>query len=211
MTVENNTSQNPVPVGASAHGQKQKQLHIDNSLIFSVFSGFVLVGLIIKMFFSAKQPDGSSGPASALIWGYSMVCFSILGILFIATTFNTPKEKPLVKLLSSGVPLLILMLLLLWAISFNLKYYDQINKGVVAQEYYTWSDISTTIIIFQVVLVSMYIRNIFLQKMRSSIPIEKKTSQNTNKAMMAMYFLVVLNTICLGIQQVVLDHFTTDG
>ena len=57
----------------------------------------------------------------------------------------------------------------------------------------------------------MYIRNIFLQKMRSSIPIEKKTSQNTNKAMMAMYFLVVLNTICLGIQQVVLDHFTTDG
>ena len=43
------------------------------------------------------------------------------------------------------------------------------------------------------------------------IPIEKKTSQNTNKAMMAMYFLVVLNTICLGIQQVVLDHFTTDG
>ena len=44
MTVQNNTSQDPVPVGASAHGQKQKQLHIDNSLIFSVFfSHFMLV------------------------------------------------------------------------------------------------------------------------------------------------------------------------
>ena len=38
MTVENNTSQNPVAIAGSAHGQMQKQLHIDNSLIFSVFS-----------------------------------------------------------------------------------------------------------------------------------------------------------------------------
>ena len=39
MTVQNNTSQNPVPIGASAHSQMQKQLHIDNSLIFLYFQG----------------------------------------------------------------------------------------------------------------------------------------------------------------------------
>ena len=102
------------------------------------------------------------------------------------------------------------MLLLLWAISFNLKYYDKINKGFVAQEYYTWSDISTTIIVFQVVLVSIYIKNVFLKKINGGI-IDTKSSNDSNKAMMAMYFMVLLNAICLGIQQVVLDNFTTDG
>ena len=100
-------------MAGTAHTQNQNQKHIDNNLVFSVFVGFVIIGLVIKMFFSTKQPDGSSGPASALIWGYSMVCFSILGILFIATTLGSKGEKPLAKLLSSGVPLLILMLLLL--------------------------------------------------------------------------------------------------
>lgn len=197
-------------MAGTTHTQTQNQKHIDNNLVFSVFVGFVIIGLVIKMFFSTKQPDGSSGPASALIWGYSMVCFSILGILFIATTLGSKGEKPLAKLLSSGVPLLILMLLLLWAISFNLKYYDKINKGFVAQEYYTWSDISTTIIIFQVVLVCIYIKNVFLKKINGGT-IDAKSSNDSNKAMMAMYFMVLLNAICLGIQQVVLDNFTTDG
>jgi len=197
-------------MAGTAHTQNQNQKHIDNNLVFSVFVGFVIIGLVIKMFFSTKQPDGSSGPASALIWGYSMVCFSILGILFIATTLGSKGEKPLAKLLSSGVPLLILMLLLLWAISFNLKYYDKINKGFVAEEYYTWSDISTTIIIFQVVLVCIYIKNVFLKKINGG-NIDAKSSNDSNKAMMAMYFMVLLNAICLGIQQVVLDNFTTDG
>ena len=174
-------------MAGTAHAQNQNQKHIDNNLVFSVFVGFVIIGLVIKMFFSTKQPDGSSGPASALIWGYSMVCFSILGILFIATTVGGSKDKPLAKLLSSGVPLLILMLLLLWAISFNLKYYDKINKGFVAQEYYTWSDISTTIIIFQVVLVSIYIKNVFLEKIRGG-NIDLKSSKDSNKAIYGFSF-----------------------
>ena len=208
--MESKQSNEGTHVKGTAHKQIQQQKHIDNNLVFSVFVGFVITGLVIKMFFSTKQPDGSSGPASALIWGYSMVCFSILGILFIATTVGGSKDKPLEKLLSSGVPLLILMLLLLWAISFNLKYYDKINKGFVAEEYYTWSDISTTIIIFQVLMVSIYIKNVFLKKINGG-NIDGKSSKDSNKAMMAMYFLVLLNAICLGIQQVVLDNFTTDG
>jgi len=176
----------------------------NNDYVFSVFVGFVFIGLVVKIFFGNKQADGSSGPASALLWGYSIICFTLIGILFIATTLN--KEKPFEKLLASGVPVMLLMLLLLWAISFNLKYYDKINKGLVAEEYYAWSHVSTLIICFQVVLISMYVKNVFLNKIRN-LP----TPKGSDKGMIAGYFLVLLNAMCMGIQQIILDYFTTDG
>ena len=124
---------------------------VNNDYVFSVFAGFCLLGNVIKIYFGKIQPDGSSGPASATLWGYTIICFSLITILFVATTIGN--DKPFEKLLSSGLPVMLLLLLLLWTISLNLKYYDKINKGLVAEEYYTWSRVSTTITIFQMVLI----------------------------------------------------------
>jgi len=38
-----------------------------NEYVFSIFSGFVLIGIVIKLFFIDTQSDGSSGPACATI------------------------------------------------------------------------------------------------------------------------------------------------
>ena len=177
---------------------------VNNDYVFSVFAGFCLLGNVIKIYFGKIQPDGSSGPASATLWGYTIICFSLITILFVATTIGN--DKPFEKLLSSGLPVMLLLLLLLWTISLNLKYYDKINKGLVAEEYYTWSRVSTTITIFQMVLIILYVKNVFFKKIHN-LPVPK----GSDKGMVAGYFLVLLNSITIGIQQIVLDYFTTDG
>jgi len=178
-----------------------------NEYVFSIFSGFVLIGIVIKLFFNDKQSDGSSGPASATIWGYSIISFSLIGVLFIATTLDPTVKGSFKKLLSHGLPIILLLLILFWMVSLNIKYYDKINKGLVANEYYNWSHISTLIMIFQIVLVTLYIKKILSSRMTDnnlSVPA-------SGKGIVAGYFLVLLNTISVGIQQVVLDNFTTDG
>ena len=81
----------------------------------------------------------------------------------------------------------------------------KINKGLVANEYYGWSNVSTTLMIFQIIFITIYIRNSFLVTLKGGTPTQGQ------KGVIATYFLVLLNTICLGIQQVILEHFTTDG
>lgn len=183
-------------------GENNKTL-LNNEYVFNVFVGFVLVGIVVKLFFSDIQEDGSSGPAAGLMWGYTIISLSLIGILFVGITFSD--GKPFEKLLGSGLPIMLLLVVMLWAVSFNLKYYDKINKGLVANEYYGWSNVSTTLMIFQIIFITIYIRNSFLVTLKGGTPTQGQ------KGVIATYFLVLLNTICLGIQQVILEHFTTDG
>ena len=158
MESKNNNNDPPVKIVL-----EDKNINlIENNYVFSVFAGFVIIGMITKLFFFTTDPDyGATGPASALLWGYSIVSISLLGILFIGITLNK-KGNPLEKLISSGLPIILLLLLLLWAMSFNIKHYVNINKGHITNDYYIWSEVSTIIMIFQVVLVCVYVKNIFI-------------------------------------------------
>mgnify|MGYP001173785520 CR=1 FL=1 len=58
--------------------------YIINNLYF-----LALVGLIIKLFLTSDTTsDGSSGPASASIWGYSLMACSVLGMLIVTYALN---------------------------------------------------------------------------------------------------------------------------
>ncbi len=54
----------------------------DQSKVNPVFAALILVGLFIKFSLSevVLSNDGTSGPATSLIWGYSLVIFAMVGI-----------------------------------------------------------------------------------------------------------------------------------
>ena len=84
-----------------------------------IFFGFILVGLIVKVGLSF------AGAATALLWGYFIIIFSIIGLVFLrvdTTKDNMTALKPLFD------PLLLVIIVLLWNISLNLRFYDEINE-----------------------------------------------------------------------------------
>ena len=56
----------------------------DAKIANPVFIALIAVGIFIKLALSfGKSDDGSLGPANSLIWGYSIVLFSLVGIIFL--------------------------------------------------------------------------------------------------------------------------------
>ena len=90
-------------------------------------------------------------------------------------------------------PLLLLIIILLWNISINLRFYDQINEQRVPKQYFMWSWFSTILII---AIISISILG-YLQKQ--------------DVFSFYGYILLAFNLIITAIQQIVLESFTVDG
>jgi len=176
--------------------------------------GFTIVGILIKLFFGTKTEDGSSGPASASIWGYGVVTLAILSILVIflslASKISILKTYSvfgfLEALIKYTLPSVFTLIILIWLITINVIYFKRINQGKVANEYYTYSAITTFIVIFQIITLFK-----FLTDNVSKINKDTVGSVPTSTMAYVTYFLSFLNVIFIGIMTVILKFFSTDG
>ena len=159
-----------------------KFLNIDKGQ--QLFFGFIFIGLLIKIGL------GFVAGATALLWGYFVMIFSIIGLLFLKVDTKTNNMEAL-KLLFN--PLLLLILVLLWNISLNLRFFDQINKEQVPTQYFMWSWFST-VLITTIVVISIL-----------GYVIENESFTIYN------YILLVINLVVTAIQQVILESFSVDG
>jgi len=149
-----------------------------------LFFGFIFIGLLIKIAL------GYANPSSALVWGYFIIIFSILGLVFLQVDPEKNNMDAVYKLFQ---PLLLLIIVLLWNISITFRYYKEINEKTVPSQYFMWSGFST-ILITAIIALSILA---YLAKDGSFV--------------MYGYILLVFNLIVTAIQQVILDNFTVDG
>jgi hypothetical protein len=103
------------------------EIFADQSKINPVFFSLILVGLFIKIALSelVLSNDGTTGPASSLIWGYSLVIFSLIGIVVVnvdpgSNEWSDIKNLPWVMLMT--------IVLMVWVIGINIQSYTQISK-----------------------------------------------------------------------------------
>jgi hypothetical protein len=185
--------------------------------------GFSIVGILIKLFFGSNTADGNSGPASASIWGYGVVVLAIISVLviFISLASNiTNIEKYdvfefLKTLVKYTLPSLLTLIVLIWLITLNVIYFKRINQGKVADEYYTYSTITTFIVIFQIITLFKYL-NDNLSKINKQISVDAAVSKGSfniaiDSMAYATYFLTFLNFLFIGIMTIILEFFSTDG
>lgn len=179
----------------------------------NIFVFFMFIGIIVKLFFASNTTaDGSSGPATAAVWGYGVTAASIIGIMFVTFAMTRRMEKisnnslEFVKSLfmHSMVPMLTLGILV-WLISINAQFYNKINKGAVANDYYTYSGVSTFLLIIQIVMLYRYIQD----ELRDGSSNMKEIL--TSKVVSVTYLLTLGNAILLGIMTIILHYFSTDG
>ena len=180
---------------------------------------FSIIGIFIKLFFGKTiTSDGSEGPANAAIWGYGIVALSILSIIFItfalASRMVKLEESPLKfvkQLFQTSLPALLLFIILTWLIALNITYFRKINEGKVADEFNTYSTISNVLIIIQLIILFKYLNDELL--ITKGGPSSKIGIEKALKSEMASftYILTILNLIFVGIMNIVLEFFSTDG
>jgi hypothetical protein len=186
-----------------------------NSYDLNIMLGFAIVGILIKLFFGTNiSTDGSNGPASSVLWGYGVVVLALFTTLIM--TFSDLNNLPntdyisfIKSLFQTGwsLPILVTLLILVWIISLNASFFKSINEGKVADEYYQISQMNTVLIVLQLIVIFMAIRPTSGPTLGPTLG---PTTGNTNLTYI-IYILTLLNVILIGMMNITLTYFSTDG
>jgi hypothetical protein len=197
-------------------------LHTNTSLPFDTNTMLVLavLGVALKLFMSGNTTDdGSSGPASATVWGYGLTTLSFLGLLLIIVALSSQESmsmsvmEVLKSVMKNSFPVIATIVILGWITIINLIYMKRINQGKVASEYNQFSFISTILIFLQLLVVFKYILGkLNIQTVSSSNPTVAKMNQLfTSELSSITIILSLLNLIFAAMMQIVVEFFSTDG
>ena len=180
-------------------------------LVEWILFGFILVGIIIKlgsvnMYTNVTQAEidagaHSVGPATGSIWGYSIILFASLGLIFISVN---PQKENYAQIEHIPLSLYAIIIILIWCILVNFRYYDKINiTKNMPKQYNLWSNWSFVIIIILTVFcVLEYFINII-----------NKEEFNNLKSKLRIFTIVVgfSGMVVMGIQDTILNNFLVDG
>jgi len=169
-----------------------------------IFTSFIVVGIVTHLFFSnIYSSHGNYGPASALVWGYTIILFSMFSLLFLQQISNSSVNLDLKKIKIDSI---ILMVLIIWLISLNSKNYKKINSRRVPNNFYSYSWYTTLLIMIELII---FITQITISSGYGNMDneISKSIMQNVN---FVSYFLLVLIFMLIIIQQIILDNFSVD-
>lgn len=193
-------------------------LYTDAKYDITIMMVFTVIGIVVKMFFAQPvSTDGSTGPANATIWGYGIIALALFCTLFIKYALSSKGDlvarigsstSPLrfiMGLAKQIMPITVVFGILVWTILLNSVFLEQINKGKVTPTYVNISWTSSLIILFQLILVFKIVKD-ELNPTQAG-PLKSFESQLSALS----YLLGTLNFVMLGIMNISLIFFSTDG
>ena len=110
----------------------------------------------------------------------------------------------------NAIPVMLITSIIALVLFQNVSFYDQINKGNVADEYYQFSGVSSFLILIQVCLVISYLMDT-LGAARSTGKKEDIMTALASEMNSLILILSVINIGIIGILQVILKYFSTNG
>ena len=180
----------------------------NNSMNILILFGLIFSGIFIKVFLGNNNSK-NNGKASSTIWGYGLVIISLFTLMFvlISKELNPTASNILNAIQKQGVSTFILIIILVYIVSLNINYYDIINKNFIPAEYNLYSNISTLLIVFHILLLYQI----------SNILLNNKTKNNNSQQSMLdkiqsiTWIFSSLNIILAIIMNIILEFFVTDG
>lgn len=175
-----------------------------------IFSMLCILGVVFRLIFARTSSDY----ATATVWGYSFTVLALLGLIISSfaiaskTQFSEGIMGFFKNLLPNAFPVILTLVIVVMIIIQNISFYDKINTGKVANEYYSFSGVSSFLILVQISLVINFL-------------FDKLKGANTNKdsimtalaseMVSIILILSIANFTFVGILQVILKYFSTDG
>ena len=192
----------------------------ESSLSSKVFAGLIFVGLFTKFYIGSviNTRDGSNGPATGTIWGYTMVVMSLISIIFLNSVTGNASDYNTVSGIFRlfPIPILLLIIVLLWEITINYRFQTTLNKRDAPDLYYTFSRYSTILITFQIIsTLFQYAMHMIIKKKELGISNASLNSSDVSTFLdrlnNANYLLIFLNFVVITIKQVILEKYNVDG
>lgn len=177
-----------------------------------MFSGICIIGIIIRLFIG-----GQNDYATATVWGYGFSVLALLGLLISSFAIQT---KDLMKrglsgfftdILQNAIPIIFTICILSLILYQNIYFYENINIGKVAPQYYQFSGVSAFLIIVQVCFVIRYLSDILTGTITDDDNKNAYYMLLASKMSSIIIILTVANIGIIGILQVILQFFSTDG
>lgn len=174
----------------------------NNNMNILILFGLIFAGIFIKLFLVGHSSE-TTGQASSTIWGYGLTTISLFTLMFIVLSNDLNKDSsPLSLIYTTGLPIFSLIVILIYIISINLSYFRIINKNFVPNEFSTYSNISSILIIFQLMIIFQFSK-MLLNK--------TKNPQYLSKIINITWIFSILNFLLAIIMNIIVKFFTTDG
>lgn len=192
-----------------------------NSKVFSrktfeymLYGGFIvsiLMAFIAKRYQeNSKSETSSRALLQTVSAGYILSCIFLLSILFFVIN-NTAKAVStdtlykqiyyaITRMIGYPLPIYITIAILIFASVQSLLYQDRLVQKHVANEYYTWNKTFMFLLSVQIITLIMF----YNKKAYTS-------NNNTSSYQYIIYLIGLFNAIILGITQVILQFYSTDG
>jgi hypothetical protein len=188
------------------NNEKVKDINEKVKDIIMYMRGFSLGGLVLYALLGSIAP-----PALVAIITFALVVFSLLTSVFVPISLEQEKTNSFNKVIMNNIPAISTILLAIWSLVINANYYDRINDGKVASEFYGLSGWSLLLIICQVYASFASIKE-YINMKNASIQASIQKSMQENRKMSAItYLFTSMNIILLTIMTVILEFFSTDG
>lgn len=177
-----------------------------------IFSALAIVALVVRMIFAEVGKDYATATVST--YGFSLL--ALMGILASSFALNYKGEMKessysfFKKMVSHAIPSLTLAIIIIAILVQNIVYFDKINEGKVAGEYFQFSGVSSFLILVQLGLVLKYMMDI-MKGTSSNNDTSKLFSILANELFYIILIVTMLNLFMTGILQVILQFFSTDG
>lgn len=179
-----------------------------------IFSFLCIMGILVKIIFG----NASSDYATATVWGYGFSILALFGLLvgsfgisYKDGTASTGTIGFLKVIFKNALPILLNISIIALIIVQNVSFYKQINSGKVADEYYQFSGVSSFLILVQSVLVIKYLMDILAGEQSKSADKSSILASLASELNSVILILSVMNIGIIGLLQVILKYFSTDG
>lgn len=177
-----------------------------------IFSFLCILGILVRIIFARTANEY----ATATVYGYGFSILALLGLIIgsFAISYKDQFSQGIMGffkvIFKNAIPVILITLIIALVLFQNVSFYDQINKGKVADEYYQFSGVSSFLILIQVCLVINYLMDILggEQNKGDKGGIMTALASEMNSIII---ILSVANVGIIGILQIILKYFSTDG
>lgn len=181
---------------------------------FTIMLFLAFVGILVKiMFENTSLKNSNVGSATGSIAGYSLVIISIISLLFVqialakGDSFDESFFPFLSKMIFSSMPALLMLMITMWMLFLHINYYKRINSGDLTRDYYTASFISSILQIIQLIILFKY----FSSSVKNISDDNSYTAALESNITSLTYLLTITNVMFIGIINIILEYFSTDG
>ena len=176
-----------------------------------MFSALAITGVLVKILFG----NVSDELATSAIAGYSFSLFALFGLMISGFALAYREQMVgsikdfLIELYKNLFPTILLSIILGALIYQNIYFFENINSGKVADEYYQFSSVSSILILIQISITIYY----FLDKIQAVFDKKEGGLFNAfaNQLMYILAIIAILNIFISGLLYVILKYFSTDG